>query len=78
MKENKQVNPAVSSCTAEIVQKDGLAKISRSPGIAVHNYIVGGGCEDVPTSWTPLSCGKPSSCGTTITSMLPSGLIRIG
>ena len=43
MKENKQVNPAVSSCTAEIVQKDGLAKISRSPGIAVHNYIVGGG-----------------------------------
>ena len=33
MKENKQVNPAVSSCTAEIVQKDGLAKISRSPGI---------------------------------------------
>ena len=43
MKENEQVNPAVSSCTAEIVQKDGLAKISRSPGIAVHNYIVGGG-----------------------------------
>ena len=43
MKENKQVNPAVSSCTTEIVQKDGLAKISRSPGIAVHNYIVGGG-----------------------------------
>ena len=43
MKENKQVNPAVSSCTAEIVQKDGLAKISRSPGIAVHNYIVCGG-----------------------------------
>ena len=40
MKENKQVNPAVSSCTAEIVQKDGLAKISRSPGIAVHNYNV--------------------------------------
>ena len=40
MKENKQVNPAVSSCTAEIVQKDGLAKISRSPGIAVHNYII--------------------------------------
>lgn len=43
MKENKQVNPAVSSCTTEIVQKDGLAKISRSPGIAVHNYMVGGG-----------------------------------
>ena len=65
MKENKQVNPAVSSCTAEIVQKDGLAKISRSPGIAVHNYIVGGG-------W------RGCSNGTTITSMLPSGLIRIG
>lgn len=78
MKENKQVNPAVSSCTAEIVQKDGLA---RFPAVLVLLYTtilwaaVG---EDVPTSWTPLSCGKPSSCGTTITSMLPSGLIRIG
>ena len=40
MKENKQVNPAVSSCTAEIVQKDGLAKISRSPGIAVHLSLI--------------------------------------
>lgn len=43
MKENKQVVPAVSSCTTEDAQKDGSAKISRSPGIAVHNYIVGGG-----------------------------------
>lgn len=43
MKENKQVGSAVSGCTTEDAQKDGSAKISRSHGIAVHNYIVGGG-----------------------------------
>ena len=35
MKENKQVNPAVSSCTAEIVQKDGLAK-GRNTRLGIH------------------------------------------
>lgn len=69
MKENKQVNPAVSSCTAEIVQKDGLAKISRSPGIAVHNYIVGGGWRGCSNELDTVVMRKPSSCGTTITSM---------
>ena len=43
MDENKSLVPTVSNRTTEGAQKDSPFKISRSPGIAVHNHIVGGG-----------------------------------